>query len=76
MEAVKQGTSRVLLETDSQIVKMTLETNLFSLADIGGIVYELKNMIRSLFVEFKVLFTPKTCNRVAQAVAVLGFMCP
>jgi hypothetical protein len=75
-EALKRGMSRILLETDSQMVKMALETNLFALADIGGIVYELKNLISSSFVEFKVLFTPRTCNRVAHVVTVLSCRCP
>ncbi|RLN13631.1 hypothetical protein C2845_PM09G13220 [Panicum miliaceum] len=75
MEAVKQGMSRVLLETDSQMVKMAFETNMFALADTGGIVYELKNMISSSFVEFKFLFTPRTCNSVAHVVAAFGCTC-
>ncbi|RLN04844.1 hypothetical protein C2845_PM13G09270 [Panicum miliaceum] len=48
-EAVKWGMSRILLETDSHMVKMALETNSFALADTGGIVYELKNLISSSF---------------------------
>ena len=63
--AVEQGMGRVLLEMDSQLVKSALVMNSFGLADTGGIVYELKCMIRSSFTEFKVLFSPRTCNRVA-----------
>ena len=37
------------------------ETNMFSLVDTGGIVYELKFLISSSFSEFKVLFSPRTC---------------
>jgi len=41
-EAVKRGMGRVILETDSQLVKLALESNSFSLAAMGGVVYELR----------------------------------
>ena len=52
------------------------ETNMFSLVDTGGIVYELNCLIRSSFSEFKVLFSRRTCNRVAHYVAAFGCKCP
>ena len=76
LAAADQGMTRVVLETDSQLVKSALESNMFALADTGGIVYELKFLISSSFSEFKVLFSPRTCNSVAHAVAALGCMCP
>jgi hypothetical protein len=33
-------------------------------------------MIRSSFTEFKVLFSPRTCNRIAHAVGAFGCKCP
>ena len=49
------------------------ETNMFSLVDTGGIVYELNCLIRSSFSEFKVLFSLKLVLR-RLVLCVLG--CP
>lgn len=67
---------RVVLETDSQLVKLALGSNAFALAATGGIVYELKNLISSSFVQFSVVYCPRTCNRVAHAVTAQACMCP
>ena len=39
-EAMKEGMGRVVLETDSQLVKLALETSFFALAATRGIVFE------------------------------------
>ncbi|OEL36182.1 hypothetical protein BAE44_0002799, partial [Dichanthelium oligosanthes] len=67
MEAVDQGMSRVILETDSMMAKLALESNSFGLAPTGGIVYEIKSLISSNFSDFMVLYSPRECNRVAHA---------
>ncbi|RLN13156.1 hypothetical protein C2845_PM09G10400 [Panicum miliaceum] len=73
--ATSQGMSRVLLDTDSQLVKSALETNSFALAETGGIVYELECMIGSSFTDFKISNAPRDYNRVAHAVAALDCNC-
>jgi hypothetical protein len=39
LEAVHHGMSRVILQTDSQLVKLVLETNTYALAPTGGVVF-------------------------------------
>ncbi|RLN24776.1 retrotransposon protein, putative, unclassified [Panicum miliaceum] len=73
--AASQGMTCVVLEMDSQLVKLALETDSFALAEIGGVVYELKCLIRSSFGDFRVVFSPRSCNRVAHAVAALDCIC-
>ena len=45
---------RVVLETDSQLDKSALESNKFTLAAMSGLVYELKTMVGSSFIDFSV----------------------
>lgn len=50
------------------MLKQALET--------GGAIYELKNMIWTGFNNCSVNFIPRTCNKVAHALAALGSLCP
>lgn len=38
---------------------------------MGGLIYELKCLIRSSFISCHVRFAPRTCNNVAHAVAAM-----
>jgi hypothetical protein len=66
---VHQGIQRVVVETDSMMVK--LESNAFSLAP-AGLVYEIRCMAMLNFTSFSVSYVPKECNWVVLAVAAFG----
>jgi hypothetical protein len=70
------GISKIQVETDSVMLKMTMESNGFALAAVGGIVLEIKDLIRSLFTSSPVSFCPRVCNRVAHALAAQGCISP
>jgi hypothetical protein len=63
------GISKIQVETYSLMLKVAMESNGFALAAAGGIVLEIKDMIRSLFTTSSVSFCPRVCNRVAHALA-------
>ena len=70
------GISQVVVDTDSMLAQLALTTSTFSLAQVGGIVYEIKYLMNLFFNSLQVVFFPRDCNRVAHAVAVLGCKCP
>jgi len=70
------GISKVVVETDSMLAQLALTTSTFSLAPVGGIVYEIKYLMNLFFNSLQVVFCPRDCNRVAHAVAALGCKCP
>jgi hypothetical protein len=70
------GIARVQVETDSLMLKMAMESNSFELAATGGIVFEIKDLLRSLFVSSTVSFCPRLCNCVAHALAAQGCNSP
>ena len=55
----RRGMSRIILRPDSRLLKLALETNTYAPASTGGIVFEIKSMIRSSFVDFELLFFPR-----------------
>ena len=70
------GISKVVVETDSMLAQLALTTSTFSLAPVGGIVYEIKYLMNLFFNSLQVVFCPRDCNRVAHAVAAFGCKCP
>lgn len=56
--------------TNSRMLKMVLEGNSFNLVAMGGIIYEIKNVILFSFAVFS--YRPRASNRVAHALAALG----
>jgi hypothetical protein len=58
------------------MLKMPMESNGFALAAGGGIVLEIKDLIRSLFTSSSVSFCPRACNHVAHALVAQGCISP
>ncbi|RLN42620.1 retrotransposon protein, putative, unclassified [Panicum miliaceum] len=73
--ACEKGMTRIVLETDSMMLRLAMEGNTFSLAPTGGLVHEIKMLASSSFVCFSVLYCPRVCNGVAHALAARGCKC-
>jgi hypothetical protein len=67
--AAEKGMTRVTLEIDSLILKKALESDSYRFAEVGGMLYEMKNVFSSHFSNFFCSFGPRTCNKVAHALA-------
>ncbi|RLN28590.1 hypothetical protein C2845_PM05G17690 [Panicum miliaceum] len=76
MMAIDQGIGRVIFETDSLILKQALENPTHRLSSSGGLICELQCLISSSFISYAINFVPRSCNRVAHALAALGCKCP
>jgi ribonuclease HI len=72
--SVQKGITRVILETNSLILKHALENNSYRMAEVGGQLYELKSLISGSFSNFLCKFSPRPCNKVAHALAAKGLM--
>lgn len=75
-KAAELGMTRVVIDTDSMLAKMALETDSFALAPTGGVVYECKCLMNLTFVSCGLSFCPRDCNKVAHAVTAHGCKCP
>jgi hypothetical protein len=60
------GIQKVELETDCLLLKTELSSNAYDDAQGGNLFREIKFLLEIYFAEFKVLYYPRTCNRVAQ----------
>uniref|UniRef100_A0A0D9VE48 RNase H type-1 domain-containing protein n=1 Tax=Leersia perrieri TaxID=77586 RepID=A0A0D9VE48_9ORYZ len=70
--AVQLGPRAFEVEVDAMLLDAALKTNSFELAQMGGIILEIKNLINFSFVSCSVSFCPRVCNRVAHALAEKG----
>jgi hypothetical protein len=64
------------LESDAYLVKIALEGDEYRLSALGGIVTELRLLRMSEFVDARVQICPRSCNKVADALAAFGCKYP
>jgi hypothetical protein len=72
------GIARVQVEIDSLTLKIRygVYSNSFELAAIGGIMFEIKDLLNLLFVSSIIPFCPRLCNCAAHALAAQGCISP
>lgn len=73
--ASEKGMTKVMVDTDSTMLVMALKGSTFALAPAGGIIHDIKVLIESSFVFFSASYSPRVCNKVAQALAARGCNC-
>jgi hypothetical protein len=64
--------NNIILETDAQQVVWAIQGDAFKLAPVGGLVYELKDLVVENVASFIVKYVPRDCNRVAHELASIG----
>jgi hypothetical protein len=62
---------RVIFETDCLNLKHAMTTSDYS-SPIGVLINDMKFQIRMNFIEAKVVYTPRVCNRPAHQLAAMG----
>ena len=73
--AAEHGMGRVIMETDSLVLIQAMKDNSYRLSMFGGDILELKSFMREDFISCTMAFAPRSCNRVAHALAALGRRC-
>jgi len=71
----ERGFGRIVVETDSLVLKQALKTSSHRLAATGGLICEIQNLLASEFSGFQVDYAPRSCNKVAHALAAIGCKC-
>jgi hypothetical protein len=56
------GIQRIYLETDSMVLKASLERREFDMSSLGCVFERIKEMIRSNFVQCKVMYCRRECT--------------
>jgi hypothetical protein len=57
------------------MLKQALQSNDYRLAVSGGVIYELVLLLSTSFTFTSGVYVPRTCNRVAHALAAAGCKC-
>jgi len=76
MLAEEVGAERIVVETDSLVLKQALQNSTHRLASIGGVICEIQALLATSFSSFVIEYAPRSCNRVAHALAAIGCKCP
>jgi hypothetical protein len=74
--AVEMGMQKLVIETDSLLLKMALESNSFALAPTGGLLYDIKCTLNDSVSSWSCSFCPRECNKVAHAMTAQGCKYP
>ena len=69
---ISLGVNNIILETNAQQVVWAIRGDDFRLAVVGGLVYELKELVVEIFASFLVKYAPRDCNGVAHELASIG----
>ena len=58
------------------MLKQALQHSTYRLAAIDGVICEIQALLATSFSSFIVDYVPRSCNRVAHALAAIGCKCP
>lgn len=70
--ADRLGVGRVIFETDSLVLKQATTSNAYDLAPLGVMFTDIRFKLRTLFIEAQVVYVPRSCNKPAHVLAVVG----
>ena len=70
--AAAWGMGCVILETDCANLKHALQTKEFDLSPEGVIFRDIRSFIQMNFISCEVVYCPRDCNKVADALAAFG----
>uniref|UniRef100_A0ACD5X9S9 Uncharacterized protein n=1 Tax=Avena sativa TaxID=4498 RepID=A0ACD5X9S9_AVESA len=68
----RMGMGRVIFETDCLNLKHAMTTSDYSLSLIGNLFSDMKFRLHMCFIEARVVFVPRACNRPAHVLAAKG----
>ena len=67
------GCIRIMLETDSTVLKQALISDAYDDSVLGALFKEMKMFLRYSFQSYKISVCPRTCNTLAHNFAAIGF---
>jgi phosphotransferase system IIA component len=75
MAVADKGIDKIILETDSLMLKQAMESDDYRFAEAGDYIYQLESLISGSFSNWLCMFVPRSCNKVAHALAAEGSSC-
>ncbi|TVU21067.1 hypothetical protein EJB05_30680, partial [Eragrostis curvula] len=69
--AMQMGIGKIVLETDALLVKQAIETYSHESSQVGTLISELRNLLDLDFIDAKVEYRPRDCNKVAHSLEAL-----
>jgi hypothetical protein len=73
--ALNLSISNLILETDVVVIQQELASSAPYDRHEGGLVYELRLLVRSNFAHFECVFKNRACNAATHALVDLGYVC-
>ena len=70
-----EGVRHITVETDAVEVVQAVYSQAFDLSPVTFLVEELRSILEMNFISWRVQQRPRSCNRVAYELAILGSMC-
>jgi hypothetical protein len=70
--AARMGCNRVILETDSTVLKLAVSTEDYNLASLGALFQEIKFQLKIAFDVVKLYACSRSCNMAAHNLASYG----
>jgi hypothetical protein len=70
--AEQLGIGRVIFETDCLNLKQSMTSLDYSLSTLGNLISDMKFRLLMNFIEARVVFVPRACNRPARVLAAMG----
>ena len=73
--AADEGVGHIIVETDAVEVVQAVYSQDFHLSPVALLVEELRSLLQMNFISWRVQQRPRSCNRVAHELAILGSKC-
>jgi ribonuclease HI len=70
--AIDLGISRIVVELDALLVVQAISSTAYDRSAAGNLIKELRGLVQSNFSSFKCVYVPRSCNAVADALAIHG----
>jgi hypothetical protein len=70
--AERMGFGRIIIATDCQTLQQALTSTDYDMAELGTLFREAKFLLQMEFLDYHVIYVPRTCNKPAHALAALG----
>jgi hypothetical protein len=74
LAASDKGIDKIILETDSLMMKQAMESDAYRFAEAGCYIYQLRSIFSGSY-NCLCIFVPRSCNKVAHALAAEGSSC-
>jgi hypothetical protein len=70
--ATRLGFGRIVIATKCQTLQFAVSSIEYDLSEMGALFREAKFQLSTEFIDYKIVYVPRTCNKPTHALAALG----